>query len=69
MKTARSVALRIGYAPGKPYFPPIRFAPSDPRGLLQDSAGQEDHGSLPVEHANLVDIQLGESVDLGLSRA
>ena len=37
--------------------------------LLQDSAGEEDHGSLPVEHANLIDIQLGESVDLGLSRA
>ena len=37
--------------------------------LLQDSAGEENHRSLPVEHANLIDIQLGESVDLGFSRA
>ena len=108
MNTARSVAERIGYDPGKAYFPPNLFAPSDPSGiignttaaqpgplrdrgreilgqafvpvtvgerrqigavLLQDSAGEEDDGSLPVEHANLIDIQLGESVDLGLSRA
>jgi hypothetical protein len=106
MKTARSVADRIGYARkdilstdpvrairpqrdhrkydrrptgplcdcgreilGHPFIPiAIRERRQIGAVLLQNSTRQEDHGSLPVEHANLIDIQLGESVDLGLSR-
>ena len=34
MNIARSVAERIGYDPGKTYFPPILFAPSDPSGMI-----------------------------------
>src|SRR4029453_1365864 len=37
--------------------------------FLQDSAGQKDNSPLPVERANLIDVQFGESVDLSLSRA
>jgi hypothetical protein len=41
MKTARNVAVRIAYDPGKTYFPPILFAPSDPKGIIGNTTAAQ----------------------------